>query len=129
MKRVGIGMATLVVLTMVTWTQAAQADERSGEVWVKLTPKRMGCDYAKPYVDGQEWEDHDFEQEGFKLVIRIADIDKEWSFVLRPSDSSLAPVTVTTDPKRFKLKRLRGRTGRYIMTKTIKFVKVTPKKK
>ena len=123
MKRVAISFSVMVMVLVTGWSQAAQAEERKGEVWIKLTPKRMGSDYAKPYVDGQEWEDHDYEQEGFKLVIRIQDIDKTWTFELRPSDSTLSPVTITTDPKRFKLKRIRGRTGRYVMTHTIKFKK------
>jgi len=115
-----------VVLAVVAGSSVSVAQEaRSGEVWLQL----KGSDYARPSVDGEVWEDHEFEKDGYKLVIKLRDIDRVWEFELKPSNSSLAPATFTTDPKKFKLKRVRGRTGRYIMKGTIKFKKAEAPKK
>ena len=86
----------------------------SGEIWVTL----KNSDYAKPYFEGREYEDHEFENNGFKLVIRIADYNEPISFEVRPSVGDFAPITITTVPKKFRVTRVRGSRERRWVYKT-----------
>ena len=126
MKNKFILMGLSVIVALLSMSALAVAQEaRAGEIWLQL----KGSDYARPSVDGETWEDHEFENDGYKLVIKVRDIDKVWEFELKPSNSALQTATFTTDPKKFKLKRIRGRTGRYIMKGVVKFKKAPPAKK
>ena len=97
----------------------------SGEIWVTL----KNSDYAKPYFEGREYEDHEFEKNGFKLVIRIADYNEPISFEVRPSVGDFAPITITTVPKKFRVTRVRGSRERRWVYKTKAIFKkaATPK--
>ena len=116
-KQVALTAVLFLGLSAIGSTAFAQV--KSGEIWLTL----KGSDYAKPYVDGQEWEDHNFEKNGFKLVIRVEDVDQSITFEIRPSNGQLGPVTFTTDRSKFKVKRMKRRSGRYIMAMTITFKK------
>ncbi len=91
---------------------------KPGEVWVTL----KGADYCKPYQGGEEWSEHEFEATGFKLVIRLSNSDEPQTFEVKPSDDSLAPVTITTEPKKFKPARVKGeKLPRLVMKVDAKF--------
>ena len=104
----------------------ASAEEvRGGEVWVKL----VGNDYTVPYVDGDRYEDHEF-QSPTLLVIRVDDYHIEQSFELRPSNTEFASVMITTVPKKFKATYVRSaRQKRMVMKLTAKFTKAPPEPK
>ncbi len=94
-----------LLVTLVLFPLVALADGPTpGEVWVAL----KGSDYCKPYEDGDEHSNHDFEDNGLKLVIRIDDTSVERTFEIRSVDESLAPVTISTVPKKFKRTRVKG---------------------
>ena len=117
---------TLTVLALAAAVAAptvALADPIPGEVHVKL----VGSDYAKPYVDGDEHEDHEFLNNGRTLVIRIPDIESPVTFELRPSNSDLAPTTVTTDKKQFKRQRMGRRLVKMVMKTSVTFKKAEKK--
>lgn len=99
---------------------SAMAEGVPGEVWVTL----VGTDYAKPYLENSEHEDHEFEDDGKKLVIRMGDISIPHSFEVRPHDDSLQIFEVTTDEKAFKATRIKGQKARRMVMKvTAKFPK------
>jgi len=113
----------LVALVTTLLVPALSSAQTPGEIWVKL----VGSDYCKPFLDGAEYEAHDFENNGYKLVIRVDDIETEHTFEMRPSNDALGPVSVTTVAKKFKPKRIRGeRARRMVMPYTAKFVKRPP---
>jgi hypothetical protein len=103
-----------VLLPMVAMAEGG----KPGEVWVTL----KGADYCKPYQGGEEWSEHEFEANGFKLVIRLSNADEPQTFEVKPSDESLAPVTITTEPKKFKPARVKGeKLPRLVMKVDAKF--------
>lgn len=110
-------MAVLTALLLPTIASAQEA--QAGEVWVTL----KGSDYAKPYLDNDEFDDHEFKTNGFLLVIRVEDVTRPWTFELRPSNSAMAPVTITTDPEKFRATRVSGsRLRRMVQKLQVTFV-------
>ena len=112
-------LGLVLPLAVVLLGASAWAEPIPGEIWVTL----KGSDYAKPYLDGSEYEDHEFEDNGFKLVIRLTDIDRPYDFELRPSDPALEVAKVHTEKKDYKAKRLKKNEGRMIFAVTVTFVK------
>ncbi len=111
---------TLFVALALLAPALVSAQEKPGELWITL----VGTDYAKPYLEGGEYDDHEFLNNGTKLVIRISDIETEHTFTIKPHDDSLAPMDVTTIAKKFKPKRVRGqRARRLVQTFKLKFEK------
>ena len=108
-------------------TGKASAKEKvvTGEIWVTL----KGSDYAKPYFEGTEYEDHEFEKNGFKLVIRIEDYTRPITFEVRPSVGDFAPIEITTVPKKFRPTRIRGQRERRWVYKTKAVFKKAPSPK
>ena len=115
----GLPLAAVVLLGI---PSLAHATTTPGEIWVTL----KGSDYAKPFLDGSEYEDHEFEDNGFKLVIRLTDIDRAYDFELRPSNPELETGKVHAEKKDFKAKRLKKNEGRMIYAVTVTFVKAKP---
>ena len=111
--------AVIAGLLALLLSPLASAQGKPGEIWVTL----KGADYAKPFQGGEEWSDHEFEDNGLKLIIRIPDTSVEQTFELRASDDSLGPVTITTVPKRFKPARVKGeKLPRLVFRADAKFV-------
>ncbi|MFT5433554.1 MAG: hypothetical protein ACI9OJ_004260, partial [Myxococcota bacterium] len=97
---------------------AAAAEPAPGEIWITL----KGNDFAKPYIDGEEYSDHEFESMGKKLIIRVEDNAAPYTFELRPSLDTFAPITVTTEGKKYRRKRVRGsKLPRMVMMMAVKF--------
>ena len=116
-----IGLA--LIATLAAPALASAQDTKPGELWITL----KGNDYAKPYLDNQEYEDHEFEKNGTKLIIRIEDRSKPYTFELRPSLDGFVPVTITSVPKKFRAKRVSGsRERRMVYSAKAKFVKAKP---
>lgn len=114
-------MASSFVLLLGLANAASAADNsgKPGEIWVDL----KGADYTKPFEGEEEFSEHEFEANGFKLIIRIPDVGVERTFELRPSDDSLGPVTITTEPKKFKVARVKGdKLARLVYRASAKFV-------
>jgi hypothetical protein len=111
-------VVVLSVLFAFGGTSAAIAEEVPGEIWVKL----VGSDYAKPYADNREFEDHEFEDNGFKLIIKLADYTNgAYYFTLKPSNPELAPVEIASNPKKFRRKKVGRRDYRMVMRLKVKF--------
>lgn len=113
-------LLTSLATALFLFPAIAMADgPAAGEIWVTL----KGSDYCKPYEGGDEYSNHDFEDNGFKLVIRLDDYTTERTFEVRSVDESLAPVTVVTDAKKFKKTRVKGeKLPRLVMKVDAKFV-------
>ena len=108
--------------TLLFLPSAALAEEKvsGGEIWVSL----KGADYAKPYFDGSEYEDHEFEKNGYKLIIRIEDYSKPYTFELRASVGGFTPVEITSKPQKFRPTRVSGtRERRWVYKTKVKFNK------
>jgi hypothetical protein len=111
-------VVVLSVLFAFVGTSAAIAEDVPGEIWVKL----VGSDYAKPYTDNREFEDHEFEDNGFKLIIKLADYTNgAYYFTLKPSNSELASVEIASNPKKFRRKKVGRRDYRMVMRIKVKF--------
>lgn len=93
---------------------ASAEDAVPGEIWVTL----KGNDFAKPYLDGDEYSDHEFEKMGKKLVIRVDDIGRTYEFELRPSIDGFEPISLSTQGKKYKKTRVRGAKLRRMVWKT-----------
>ena len=115
-----LGIAAVGCVSILASSAFAEEKTSAGEVWVTL----KGADYAKPFFDGTEYENHEFEKNGTKLVIRIEDYNTEYTFELRSSLGDSAPVTITTIPKKFRATRVSGSRER----RMVKKLKVTFKK-
>ena len=109
---------------LVSGPALAKEKVTSGEIWVAL----KGSDYAKPYFEGTEYQDHEFEKNGFKLVIRIEDYTKPITFEIRPSVGDFAPVEITTKPKKFRPTRVSGTRERRMVYKAKAAFKPAAKK-
>jgi hypothetical protein len=108
---------------------ATAAEPAPGEIWITL----KGNDFAKPYIDGEEYSDHEFESMGKKLIIRVEDTTAPYTFELRPSIDTFAAIMVTTEGKKYRRKRVRGsKLPRMVLKLTAKFQakpKEAPKQK
>jgi len=102
----------------------AAADMVPGEVWVTL----KGNDYAKPFLEGEEYEDHEFRKNGTLLVIRLDDIATPYEFEIHPSLDTFEKVRISTADKKFRAKRVRGsRARRMVWATKLTFKKKAPK--
>ena len=123
-----LGGALLVLLLSVpaAWAQQEERtiteDEIPGDVYVKLNK-----DYGKVEVDGQLWEDYEFIDNGYTLIVHGLDRSVEHTLRVIPAYDDLAPATVTVQPKDFKKKVKRERRKRIISFVARKSVKFAPK--
>lgn len=94
----------------------------TGEVRLK-----MNSDYAKLLVDGEEWEEHEFLDKGFTLVIHGVRRTVEHKITLTPVTSDLSPVEITIKPDDWKLAPVGKNTKMWRVEKKIDFARTTGK--
>lgn len=73
-------------------------DVLTGEIRVSLS-----SDYAKLRVDGEEWEEHAFTDNGRMLLVHSVRRTEEHRLTLTPLTSELAPVELVIRPEDWKL--------------------------
>jgi len=77
---------------------AAPEEVLTGEVRISLS-----SDYAKLRVDGEEWEEHAFTDNGRTLTIHSLRRTEEHKVTLTPLSSDLEAVELTIKPEDWKL--------------------------
>lgn len=83
---------------------AQEATEKSpDEVTTGQVRITMNTEYAKIEVDGQEWEAHEFVEQGRTIVIHGLDRTKAHTVMIRPVTSRLQPLEVEIRPEDWKL--------------------------
>ena len=102
-----LGMAVVLLAAGGLWAQEAEKkvegnpspDEvTTGEIRLVLT-----SDYAKVLVDGGDWEEHEFLDNGKTLIIHTVKRADEHKLNLTPITSELAPVELTIATTDWKL--------------------------
>ncbi len=91
-----------------------------GELHVTL----KNAEYVKVQVNGEEWDNIEFERDGKKVIIKgiQTTLERNAITLLPNADSGLAPLDVDVFQKEFKKKRV-GRVLYLIATKTVGFTK------
>ena len=113
-------VVAISLVSLLVCSGTAFAEDTPGEVWVQL----KGSDYAKPFVENSEYADHEFEKNGFKLVIKLADYtSRVYEFTLKPSNPEMGSVVVETNPKKFRRKKVGRRDYRMVMKVKVHFKK------
>ncbi|MBM4397644.1 MAG: hypothetical protein FJ087_18390 [Deltaproteobacteria bacterium] len=77
---------------------ASPEDVQTGEVRISLS-----SDYARLRVNGEEWEEHAFSDNGKTLVVHSVKRTEEQKITLTALPSDLAPVELTIKPEDWKL--------------------------
>ncbi|NUN16227.1 MAG: hypothetical protein HUU55_21580 [Myxococcales bacterium] len=99
------------------FAQDPPADEDvKGELHIK-----MDQDYAKLLVDGEEWTEHEFSDNGKKMLIKALDRSKDIRITLTPVKSEFAPVELVVGPKDFKRTKKKAREYYFLATRAVKF--------
>lgn len=121
-KLLGILLACAFLLTGTTvYAQDAPAEEDvKGELHVK-----MDQDYAKLLVEGEEWTEHEFSDNGKKMLIKGLDRSKDIRITLTPVKSEFAPVELVIGPKDFKRTKKKAREYYFLATRAVKFPAAT----
>lgn len=85
------------------------------------------AEYAKVTVDGEEWDQVEFDKGGKRAIVKNLDLEAEVIRVtLTPIQNTLGPVTVEVKPKDFARKRGKNRIYYLVATRKVKFPAVKP---
>jgi hypothetical protein len=95
---------------------------KTGKIVVK-----MSSDFAKPYIDGVVYEQHEFEADGKTLLLLEVSRDKAHTIRLEPIYPELGPTEFTVQPKDWKLVRVERLVKEWQFKKTVRFGKPKPK--
>jgi hypothetical protein len=119
-------MSRFVVLALiVAFSNVALADEppEGGEVMTGKIVVKMSSDYAKPYINGDEFEGYEFEDDGKTLLIVGQRRDATFTVKLVPMYPDLAPVEFDVKPTDWKLETVGKNVKEWQLKKTVKFDK------
>lgn len=113
----------LSILAVLASAPAAMAEEPAlteGELHVTL----KNAEYVKVQVNGEDWDNIEFESKGKKVIIKglQATLERNAVTLVPQADSGLAPQDVEVLQKEFKKKRV-GRLLYLVATKTVAFTK------
>ena len=116
--------AVLVWGTATAQEEAASPEEvTTGEIRIK-----MNTQFAKLRLDGEEWENHEFVDNGRTLVIYGVDRTVEHTVELTPVDPGFQGATLRIAPDDWKLVRVKKRVKVWRAEKKIRFVKASQTK-
>lgn len=133
MKTLTLISVALAVTLLSMGGLTAQEEEKAKP---ELTPEEvstgelhitMNSDYAKLQVDGADWEEHAFEDNGRTLIIHRMDRTGDHHVSLTPVYPDLVPAELTIKPADWKLVRLEKRVKMWKATRKITFEKVKKK--
>ena len=136
MRTAGTFVACLVTVLLFSMVSAAQEKEApvapvapptpdqvtSGEIRVTLS-----SDYAKLLVDGEAWEESEFLNSGFLLVIHAMNRTEEHRVLLTPASSGLAPVELVIKSDEWKLATVAKNEKMWRVERKVVFAKALPK--
>jgi len=109
----------LLLLAGPAWAEDGEpADVMTGKVLFK-----MASDYAKPCVNGDEFESHEYEDDGKTLLLLEMRRDVEVSVRLVPMYPDLAPFEMTIGTKDWKLETVGRNVKEWQVRKTVRFDK------
>lgn len=89
----------------------------------------MSSDYARLRVDGEEWENHEFLDNGRTVVIHALDRTEEHVVSLTPIYPDLAPVELKIAPSDWKLATVGKLLKMWRVEQKVVFKKVLPPQK
>jgi len=117
-----VALSILACLVLAPPAMAEEPAITEGELHVTM----KNAEYVKVQVNGEDWENIEFEGKGKKVVIKgLSTTLERNAVILVPSaDSGLAPLDVDVLQKDFKKKRV-GRFLYMIATKAVTFSKVS----
>jgi len=125
---ISAGLFTVPVLAGSDTVQIKKSDDpksiTKGEIRFQLN-----SDYCKVLLDGEEWEDHEFYNNGKSVALYGVDRTQTHSIKLTPAYPNLMPVEVKITPKMWKIVRFKRGVKVWRATKKIRFKKKTTKKK
>jgi len=124
MKRIAILVMMTTALFFVTGNATAQIDAENapGEVHINLS-----LAYAKVLVNGEEWDNTDFVNNGKTLIIRGIDRNAPQEFTVEASEEGFAPVTFRIEGKKKYKKTRKKRVISFVAKQSIRFKKVEKK--
>lgn len=93
---------------------------------IKIT---LNSDYAKVRVDGGEWEEHEFLDNGKTLILHTVKRTEEHKVLLTPIYPDLAPVELTITPQDWKLASVSKNEKIWRVERKVVFTKGAPKPK
>lgn len=124
-RLVAPALVALICVPVLAQEDKGSPDEvTTGEVRV-----HMNTQFAKLRIDGQEWENHEFVDNGRTLVVYGVDRTVQHKVELQPVDPGFEPVTITIAPKDWKLVRVKRRLRVWRVVKKVKFPKQSKQKK
>jgi hypothetical protein len=120
-----------IAVIALAWTGRAAADEveippdqvTTGEVRIS-----MSSDYARLRVDGEEWENHEFLDNGRTVLIQGLDRTGDHVVSLTPIYPDLEPVELKVAPADWKLTTLAKRLKVWRVELKVVFKKAAPPK-
>ena len=137
MRNVHIFSFLFILLAGLT-TVPAQAGSDTVQIKKSDDPKsitkgevrfQLNSDYCKVLIDGEEWEDQEFYNNGKAVVMYGVDRTTEHLIKLTPAYPKLAPVEVKITPKMWKIVRFKRGIKVWRATKKIRFKNKAGKKK
>ena len=120
-------IALFVIIGFVGTLSAQEQDVDPDSVKTGKVVIKMSSDFAKPYVDGVVYEQHEFEADGKTLLLLEVSRDKAHTIRLEPIYPELGPTEFTIEPKDWKLVRVERLVKEWQIKKTIRFGKPKPK--
>jgi hypothetical protein len=124
MKRIALLVMMTTALFFVTGNATAQIDAENapGEVHINLS-----LAYAKVLVNGEEWDNTDFINNGKTLIVRGIDRNATQEFTVEASEEGFAPVTFRIEGKKKYKKKRKKRVISFVAKQNIRFKKVGEK--
>lgn len=116
----------LVALAWVGTATAQEVDLPPDQVTVGEVRISMSSDYARLRVDGEEWENHEFLDNGNLVVINGLDRVEEHVVSLAPIYPDLEPVELRIAPSDWKLVNVAKRVKAWRVELKVAFRKTAP---
>jgi hypothetical protein len=118
----------VVALSWVGMARAQEVDLPPDQVTVGEVRITMSSDYARLRVDGEEWENHEFLDNGMTVVINGLDRLEEHVVSLTPIYPDLEPVELQVAPGDWKLVTVAKRVKTWRVEHKVVFQKKAPPK-
>jgi|GEM_PF-2612098 len=120
-------MSRLVVLcTLIAFPALVYAQEEPAEGSDVMTGKilvKLSSDYAKPFINGDEFEGYEFEDDGKLLLIVGQRRDATFTVKIVPMYPDLAPYEFEVKPEDWKLEKVGKNVKEWQLKRTVKFEK------
>lgn len=126
-KLLVISMALLLVRVAFAQEPRAEGASSPDEVVTGEIRITLNSDYAKLRVDGNEWEEHEFLDNGKTLIIHSIRRTEEHKITLTPLYPDLLPVELTIVPGDWKLASVSKTEKVWRVERRVDFQKATKK--